>query len=666
MEKIQLDSFLKYRFIQGMVSNPSQNKLAFLSARANLDKNQYDYDLYVFEEKARKLVGIKTSSTFIWENDDQLLFPYAKNKKEEGLKKEKKTLYYRYIIKTRKLEKAYEFPFPATIVKVLDDNTLLLSGALKREHHRLYLDDEDQRKAFLKAEEKDALYEEINEIPFYFNGQGFTANVRVQLFLYEIKSKKIEPIADPNFSKTIYKVSEDKKKIYYTGKTGNGVRSLTSDVFVYDIASKKTTTLYNKDVYSISNLYLLDDLIIVAATDMKAFGINENRSFYVLNDQNLSLLATYDQSIGNSMGSDVRLGGNTNDLMWKNQTYFTTTIDDHISLMSLNKKGDIKEVFAFQGSIDGIAIKDDAFFVVGLHQQKLQEIYQLDFENHRIKQKTRLNTNVLKQHYIAKPKEIIYKNKTHEVKGWVLYPKGYQKDKTYPAILDIHGGPKTIYSKVFYHEMQYWANEGYVVFFANPRGSDGKGNMFADIRGQYGIIDYEDLMNFTQFVLKKVPNINQERLFVTGGSYGGFMTNWIVGQTDMFKAAATQRSISNWLSFHGTSDIGFYFSKDQTAGHPIVDTEKLWQHSPLKHANKVTTPLLFIHSDQDYRCPIEQAMQFYTILKEFKLMTRLVWFKGENHELSRGGKPHARIKRLNEITKWFNQFLKLEQENIRD
>ncbi len=131
------------------------------------------------------------------------------------------------------------------------------------------------------------------------------------------------------------------------------------------------------------------------------------------------------------------------------------------------------------------------------------------------------------------------------------------------------------------------------------------------------------------------------------------MTNWIVGHTDRFKAAATQRSISNWLSFHGTSDIGFYFSKDQTAGHPNTNTDTLWEQSPMKYALNVKTPLLFIHSDEDYRCPIEQAMQFYTIIKEKGVDTKFIWFKGETHELSRSGKPQARIKRLKEITDWF-------------
>jgi dipeptidyl aminopeptidase/acylaminoacyl peptidase len=306
--------------------------------------------------------------------------------------------------------------------------------------------------------------------------------------------------------------------------------------------------------------------------------------------------------------------------------------------------------------MDGIEIMNNQFYSIALYKQKLQELYQLDLINQKQTQLTSFNRKVLSTKYVAVPKELVVKAAGHTVKGWVLLPKDYDASKKYPAIMDIHGGPKTVYGKVFFHEMQYWANEGYVVFFANPRGSDGKGDRFADIRGKYGTIDYDDLMAFFDLVMKKYPSIDQSHVFVTGGSYGGFMTNWIVGHTNQFKAAATQRSISNWLSFHGTSDIGFYFSKDQTSGHPNFNTDLLWMQSPMKYAMAIETPLLFIHSDQDYRCPIEQAMQLFTIVKEKGVPTKFVWFKGENHELSRSGKPQARIKRLAEITSWFEQY----------
>lgn len=178
------------------------------------------------------------------------------------------------------------------------------------------------------------------------------------------------------------------------------------------------------------------------------------------------------------------------------------------------------------------------------------------------------------------------------------------------------------------------------------------------IFGKYGTIDYDDLMKFTDIVLEKYPAIDKARVGVTGGSYGGFMTNWIIGHTNRFACAATQRSISNWISFYGTSDIGMFFTEDQIHGNIFENPEKLWEDSPLKYAKNIQTPTLFIHSDEDYRCPLEQGLQLYTAMVDKGIEARFVLFHGENHELSRGGKPKHRVRRLEEITGWMERYLK--------
>ena len=138
------------------------------------------------------------------------------------------------------------------------------------------------------------------------------------------------------------------------------------------------------------------------------------------------------------------------------------------------------------------------------------------------------------------------------------------------------------------------------------------------------------------------------------------MTNWIIGHTDRFCCCASQRSISNWLSFTGVSDIGNYFAPDQTGGDIYENPEKLWAQSPLKYAGNVKTPTLFIHSDEDYRCPLEQGLQMFSALIDRGVETRLCLFHGENHELSRSGKPKHRARRLEEITNWFEKYAKPE------
>jgi len=162
---------------------------------------------------------------------------------------------------------------------------------------------------------------------------------------------------------------------------------------------------------------------------------------------------------------------------------------------------------------------------------------------------------------------------------------------------------------------------------------------------------------FTNEVCAKYPAIDRARIGVTGGSYGGFMTNWVVGHTSRFKAAATQRSICNWISKAYASDIGYYFNTEQMQADPWNNLDKMWWHSPLKYAQNVTTPTLILHSDEDYRCHIAEAYQWFTALKLNGVKTRLHIFHGENHELSRTGKPDNRARRLQELTSWMDTYL---------
>lgn len=177
------------------------------------------------------------------------------------------------------------------------------------------------------------------------------------------------------------------------------------------------------------------------------------------------------------------------------------------------------------------------------------------------------------------------------------------------------------------------------------------------VRGDYGGNDYQDLMLAVDYVLANYEFIDSNRLGVTGGSYGGFMTNWIVGQTNRFKAAVTQRSISNWISFYGVSDIGYYFTEWQI-NSDLSDIGTLWKHSPLAYVKNVETPLLILHSEKDYRCPIEQGEQLFIALKRLGKETKFIRFPDENHELSRSGRPALRINRLDYITGWFNEYIK--------
>ena len=247
-----------------------------------------------------------------------------------------------------------------------------------------------------------------------------------------------------------------------------------------------------------------------------------------------------------------------------------------------------------------------------------------------------------------------------DIDGFVMKPVGYEPGKRYPGILHIHGGPKMVFGPGFHHEMQLWAASGFFVCYCNPRGSCGKGNAFADLQGKYGEVDFRDLMEFTDEVLRRYPEIDADRMGVAGGSYGGFMTNWVIGHTDRFRCAVSQRSIANYVGDYLLSDIGYYYVPDQQLGTIWEHPERLWKASPLTYADRVKTPTLFIHADKDYRCTLANGLEMFAALKLHGVESKLCMFYGENHDLSREGKPSNRISRLSEILHWMEEHLKEE------
>jgi dipeptidyl aminopeptidase/acylaminoacyl peptidase len=245
-----------------------------------------------------------------------------------------------------------------------------------------------------------------------------------------------------------------------------------------------------------------------------------------------------------------------------------------------------------------------------------------------------------------------------DLQGWILKPPGFDATRKYPAILEIHGGPHLQYGSFFMHEFQFLAAHDYVVFYCNPRGGQGYGEKHAlAIENDWGGADYDDLMAWTDFVLEK-PYIDASRVGVTGGSYGGFMTNWIIGHTNRFRAAVTQRCVSNMISMYGSSDFNWSFEREMGGRPPWDDVENYWRQSPMKYIGNAKTPTLVIHNENDLRCAIEQGEQVFTALKRLGVETAMVRFPDEFHGLSRSGRTDRRIERLNSILGWFDKYLK--------
>ncbi len=247
----------------------------------------------------------------------------------------------------------------------------------------------------------------------------------------------------------------------------------------------------------------------------------------------------------------------------------------------------------------------------------------------------------------------------NDLHGWILKPPRFDPTQQYPSILEIHGGPMSMYGRAFMHEFHVLAANGYVVYWTNPRGGQGFGEKFSSaIFNRWGSVDYADLMAWADY-MQQQPYIDAQRMGVTGGSYGGYMTLTIIGHTNRFKAAAAQRVVSNFISFYGSSDLNWVTENlFGSEAPPWSDLENFWQQSPMSRIGNVTTPTLLIHSEQDIRCAQEQAEQVFVALKRLGIDTELVLFPEESHGLSRNGRTDRRVARLTHMLRWFDAYLK--------
>lgn len=290
--------------------------------------------------------------------------------------------------------------------------------------------------------------------------------------------------------------------------------------------------------------------------------------------------------------------------------------------------------------------------------EQLDDLFLADINGRNERRLTNLNEKLWGQLELAHVERFTYKSADDwDVDGFLVKPIGWQAGRKYPMILNIHGGPAGMYGVDWYHEFQVYAAKGYAVLFTNPRGSTGYGEKFErGISGEWGGKDYTDVMNGVDAAIKRYPWIDVDRLGVTGGSYGGFMTNWIVGHTDRFKAAVTLRSVVNFISDEGTRD-GAYGHKGDFGGDLFEKFDLYWDRSPLKYARNVKTPTLILHSDNDFRVPLEQGEQWFRALKHFGVVTEIVMFPRENHNLTRTGEPKHLVESLNWQLYWFDRFI---------
>lgn len=376
-----------------------------------------------------------------------------------------------------------------------------------------------------------------------------------------------------------------------------------------------------------------------------------------------NLTASFDRSIGNACGSDMVTSVDPG-LVWSANSkhiFFLSSDGARTKVWRVaNEAGATVEAITCDREqvVYGmsLATAHDRLALTITDPLHIGDVFCLDLGS-KPRQLTAHNEALLAELELTAPEQFTVESDGMTVEGWLMKPVGFQSGVKYPSVLEIHGGPHVAYGYTFMHEFHLLCASGYAVIFTNPPGSQAYGQEFVtQTHHDWGGADYRGIMAAVDHV-SQYDYIDTDRLALTGGSYGGYMTNWIIGHDQRFKAAVTQRSTASRYSMFGTSDVGFLNGQFEFKENPWDNPEFYLERSPITYVNNMHTPLLILHSEEDLRCPIEQGEQLYTALKWLRREVVFVRFPNENHELSRSGQPRHRAERLEHMVNWFKKYV---------
>jgi dipeptidyl aminopeptidase/acylaminoacyl peptidase len=508
----------------------------------------------------------------------------------------------------------------------------------------------------------------IKRIKYKLNGVGFFEGRRSHLFSVRL-GQRPKQVTDGEFDVEAPAWNTDGKSIAFVARMGEDAdTSRVKDIFLKSLKRGEPVKV-TQGKYYVSSVSFSPD------SERLAFmGHDRPNELAVFSDlwvmsldsgEAVNLTRSLDKALNMTVGSDLWVSTPKPGPVWNHDgtwLYFTAASIPFSNIHRVPASGGPIEDVTTCRAVDSFSLGGcgDVLAFNSMSALNPAELYVLDSRGET--RLTGFNDQLLKSLELAEPERFTFVNALGgEIDGWVIKPLGSEEGEKYPTVLEIHGGPAGLYGDGIFHEFQALAASGYGVIYTNPRGSSGYGEEYGRaVMGHYGECDYEDLIDFVDAALERFPFIDEERLGVTGGSYGGYMTNWIISHTDRFSSAVTFRSICNWVSKLGVSDIGFMQPKSISGRDTFWGEDAIEQlkHSPIFYAGDVKTPCLIIHSEEDHRCPIEQAEQWFTALKLRDVPTELVRFPDENHDLSRSGKPKHREERLRHMLRWFNKYLK--------
>ena len=659
---ITAEDLYRLRIPISVAISPDENFIAYPVERMDKKENKYFSNIFIYDinrnEEYQFTHGNQNDNQPVWSHDGHQMAFVSTRDKKTGI----------YIMPSRggAEKKIIELDGAISNLQWTPDNKSLVFCLRYNDSH--FIKDEKKKK-------EPPVFRHITRLFFRLDGLGYLPQDKFQVYALEIATAKLRKITSGKRDNIEASLSRDGRWVTFVSNRhpDPDMEMLRDDIFVIPfkggkekkiptLAGPKTSPRFSPDGKYIA--YLGHD------NPKDAWGVTNIHVWKVGvsgRPKAVDLMPKFDRMAVDLSITDTSDAHFSTPIEWSRdgkRIFFTASDTGNTNLFSIPARGG-KPTRIFKGKchIKGYTVngKTQKAAVIYSDLNNPGDIFSLptvfDGEKKAI-QHTNLNSFLKTNVKLGRTREVMFNSfDGTKVQGWLVYPPDFKTGRKYPSILNIHGGPRVQYANSFFHEMQYLAAKGYMVFYTNPRGGQGRGETWADaIAGGWGDLDYQDCMAATDW-LEKQKFINPKKMGVTGGSYGGYMTNWIIGHTNRFAAAVTQRSVVELKSFFGSSDIGWDLEREFD-GFPWKNPENYEKRSPLTYYKNVKTPVLIIHSENDLRCNIEQAEQMFVKLKVLKKKVEMVRFPDEPHGLSRHGRPDRRIARLDWITKWFNQYLK--------
>jgi len=531
-----------------------------------------------------------------------------------------------------------------------------------------------RKAAEAKAEKKDPkppTFLHITRLHYKEDGQGFLPKARFQIHVLDLATREAQALTSGEWDHGAPTWSPDSAWLTFHANRlpDSDYHNTVSDIWIMPSTGGEARCLTPEPGMAVCPVWSPDgsQIAYLANVDeMDAWGV---KNFHVWSvsphgSAGKELTPDFDRTALDLMGTDLRDFHEPGAPIWSpdgSSIYFCASDEGSTHLYAVPSAGGAARritqgALALLAAVGSKGSKELAVIAAG--HTDAGTIARLDLATGAITPLAEPNRALRAAIALREPEEFwVDMPEGHRVQCWMLKPPGAEAGRRYPMILEIHGGPRIQYGACLFHEFQMLASAGFYVLFSNPRGAQGYGEAFTRaIVLDWGGPDYEDLMRVVDEALKRYPEVDPTRLGVTGGSYGGYMTNWIVGHTDRFRAAATQRSVVDLKTLLLAGD----FSDDavpEFGDAPWRDSPDYRRMSPITYVENMKTPLLILHSLEDHRCPVEEAEQLYTSLKLLRREVEMVLFPGESHGLSRGGTPSRRLARLRFLRDWFLRHL---------